>query len=111
MFKQTTQGAINIVSGDDVLNEETVESAASVTRDCIHNGQPRLVFNLENVPLIDSDGLAFLLDTRDECAGRGGTLKLAAPNALCTDILKVTGIDSQLEIFDDVVKAAGSFVQ
>ena len=111
MFQLTKQGAIDIVSGDDVLNFQTVEDASEAVLECVNVGQPRLVFNLEKVPLIDSEGLDFLLDTRDLCANRGGVFKLAGPNTLCRDILKITGINSQLEVFDDVIMAAGSFVQ
>lgn len=109
MFKQSLQGAITVLSGDDVLNEETIESATAVTQRCLNQGQPRIVINMEQIPLMDSVGLEFLLETRDQCVERGGVLKLAAPNALCKDILKITGIDEELEVFDDAVLAAGSF--
>lgn len=111
MFQHTKQGAVTILSGDDVLADEFVEDAANTVLECMTNGQPRLVFNMEKIPLIDSEGLNFLIETRDMCATRGGAFKLASPNSLCRDILRITGTDSQLEVFKDSIQASGSFAQ
>lgn len=78
---------------------------------CLENGQPRVVFDLSGIPLIDSAGLESLLDARDLCQKRGGTMVLARPNPLCRDILRVNGFDKELQIFDDSVKAMGSFAR
>jgi len=111
MFQHSKQGAIDIISGDEVLDRSTIEDVLELIEKCMVLGQPKLVFNLEKVPLIDSQGLGFLLETRDQCSERGGTFKLAAPNKLGKDILRITGIDEEIEIFDDVIAAAGSFGQ
>ena len=52
-----------------------------------------------------------LLDALDSCGERGGTMRLAAPNSLCRDIFKVTGVSEQFEIFDNTVTAIGSFAR
>ena len=111
MFKIKKQGAVDILTGDEILNEETVDEIASVIDDCMNQGQPQIIFDLKKIPLINSKGLEFLLDTQDLCTRKGGAFKLAAPNALCNDILKITGIVEQFELFDDAISAAGSFVQ
>ncbi len=111
MFRHSKQGAIDIVSSDDVLDLETIDDALSVVEKCLVVGQPKLVFNLEKVPLIDSKGLSFLLETRDQCARRGGSFKLAHPNKLCKDILRITGVQEEIEVFDNVIVASGSFGQ
>ena len=111
MFKQTKQGTIDIISGDDVLDRDTIEEALTLVEKCLSNGQPKIIFNLNETPLIDSEGLGFLLETRDQCTLRGGLFKLAAPSKLCRDILKITGIQEEIEIYDDLVTASGSFVQ
>ncbi len=73
--------------------------------------QPRVVVDLSSVPLMDSLGLDALLDARDRCQTLGGAFVLARPNALCRDILRINGIDKEINVYDDVVKALGSFAR
>ena len=60
---------------------------------------------------MDSVGLEALLEARDRCQKLGGSIVLARPNALCRDILRINGIDKELNIYDDAVKAVGSFAR
>ena len=109
MFEIARQGAVDVIRGREPLNSETIESVRSLIKQCLATGQPRVVLDLQHVPLIDSAGLETLLDSRDECVRRAGTMHLATPNRLCRDILRVTGLDTQFVIFDDVLSAVGSF--
>lgn len=111
MFQHSKQGSIDVITGDDVLDRETIEDALEIVEKCLVKGQPKIVLNLEKVPLIDSQGLSFLLEARDQCTVRGGSFKIAAPNNLCTDILRITGIQEEIEVYKDCVTASGSFVQ
>jgi anti-sigma B factor antagonist len=111
MFERRKWGAVDAVRGDVPLNQENVQALSSVIDDCCRQGQPRIVIDLERIPLIDSAGLELLLDVRDRCLQRGGLLKLAAPKALCRDILTVTGLTEQIEVLSDAVTAVGSFAQ
>lgn len=111
MFARSKQGAVDVVAGDDPLNAEYIKDVSQLFDECISEGQPRIIFDLTHVPLIDSCGLELLLDVHDRCMQRGGLLQLVAPNALCQDILSVTDIASQFEVFGDIVEAAGSFAQ
>ncbi len=111
MFTRSRQGAVDVISGTDPLNVDHVEDASTVVDECLAAGQPRLVLDLREIPLLDSAGLEFLLEVRDRCIERGGQLQLAAPNVLCRDILEVTGVTSDFELFSDAVEAAGSFAQ
>ncbi len=111
MWEKTRQGAVDIVSGSESL---TIENAAGLRRlfeDCITAGQPKLVFDCCQVPLIDSAGLELLLDMRDACQRRGGQFQLAGVNALVADILQASGLVCLFEIHGDAVAAAGSFAQ
>ena len=111
MFKHTQQGAVDLISGDDPIDAQNLEALQKVLDGCVRNGQPRIVLDLESVPLLDSVGLEFLLDTLDACTDRGGTLRIAAPNGLCRDIFKVTGVSEQFEFFENTLSALGSFAQ
>ena len=111
MFGKSKQGAVDVISGSDALNAETIDIARKIIDSCTLKGRPSLVFDLQHVPLIDSAGLELLLETREACLGRGGLMQIAGLNPLCRDILRVTGHDNSFEIFDDVVSAVGSFAR
>lgn len=111
MFESSKQGAVHVVSGDCPLNVEGVTNARRVFEECLGKGQPRVVFQMNGVALLDSAGLVLLLDIRDACLRRGGALQLAAPNPLCRDILRATGLAQQFTVYDDAISAVGSFAQ
>ena len=111
MFERATQGVVDVIRGDSPLNAERVPEVAGLLRECSRNGQPYVVLDLEDVPLIDSAGLELLLDVKEEYALLGGALKLASPNPLCKEILVVTGLDENFEIHDETLSAVGSFVR
>ncbi|MHB8902855.1 MAG: STAS domain-containing protein [Thermoguttaceae bacterium] len=111
MFEREKQGTVHIVRGDAPLNVKSVDEVSALLEQCLVDGLPRIVFDLRKVPLIDSAGIELLLDCRDRCQRCGGDLKLAAPNRLCEDILFVTGVDQDVEILPEVLKAVGSFVR
>ena len=111
MFTLQKQGAVKVIAGHQVLNRDTVADALRVCDEALAQGQPRLVFDLQSVPLIDSAGLELLLDVRDRCSKRGGALHLAGPTSLCSDILVATQVASKFAIFDDALSAVGSFAQ
>ena len=111
MFTLHKQGAVKLIAGHQVLNRDTVADARRVCEEALAQGQPRIVFDLQGVPLIDSAGIELLLDVRDRCASRGGALHLAGPTTLCSDILVATQVARQFAIFDDSLAAVGSFAQ
>jgi anti-anti-sigma factor len=111
MFERARQGAVDVIFGATPLNRESAPQVAELLEQCLQSGQPRAVFDLEQVPLLDSAGLEALVDAQDTFAVRGGSLKLARPNALCNEILTVTGVARRFEVFADTLSAVGSFAQ
>lgn len=111
MFARTRQGAVDVVYGDDPLSADHVPQVARLLAECGADGQPRVVLDLDRVPLIDSAGLEMLLDVQEDFLRRGGTLKLAVRSPLCREILSVTGVGSHFEVFPEAASAVASFVQ
>lgn len=111
MFKQSKQGAINVIGGPLPLSGESLDLLDHAFAECLTEGQPRAVLDMRAVPLIDSAGLERLLDLRDQFERKTGALKIAGPNPLCQDILSVTGVASYFEVFPEVSQAVGSFIQ
>jgi len=111
MFERLKQGAVDVIRGNDPLNVEHVEEASRLLDQCVRDGQPYVVLDLEKVTLIDSAGLELLLDFKEAFEAVGGVLKLAAANPLCEEILSITGIDRDFEIFPEALSAVGSFAR
>ena len=111
MFSLRSQGAVRVIAGDQALTADSAAEAARLCDEALAQGQPRVVFDLQRIPLIDSAGLELLLDVGDRCTNRGGALHLAAPNALCQDILRATLLTDRFTIFRDALSAVGSFAQ
>jgi anti-sigma B factor antagonist len=111
MYPCKRNGAVDTISGTLPLTRDHQSSFITAVEGCFGNGQPRIVFDLIGIPLIDSTGLESLLDARDLCQKQGGSIVLARPNPLCRDILRINGIDKELQIFEDSVKAMGSFAR
>jgi anti-sigma B factor antagonist len=111
MFQRTHQGAVAVLAGAAPLNQETADQMRTLLRGCLAGGQPMAVLDLEKVSLIDSAGLEVLVDAQEEFLWRGGTIKLAAPNPLCRDILHVSGLDKRFEVYPETRSAVGSFLK
>lgn len=111
MFERTRQGAVDILRGDLALNADSVPRVQDLFAQCCHAGVPRIVFDLEQIPLIDSAGLEWLLAAQDELQKRGSSLRLAVGNSLCREILHLTGVDESFEIYNNPSLAVSSFVQ
>ena len=110
MFRRVRQGAVHIISGNSPLNHENAEYLMNAVTQCFTEGSPRAVFDMQDVPLIDGAGLEKLLDVHELFESRSGTFKLSGPNALCRDILNVTGVANKFEIFRELKTAVGSFL-
>ena len=109
-MQHTKQGSVDVLDVPGPLTKDTVNSfVESVQLHCYGQGQPRTVLNLQDATLLDSCGLEALLNMRDEFESRGGSIKLASANSLCWDILTISGLIHEFEVFDTVNRAVGSF--
>lgn len=111
MYPCKRSGSIDTISGSQPLTRDHQASFLNAIEGCFGNGQPRIVFDMSLIPLIDSVGLDTMLEARDRCHKLGGSLVVARPNPLCSDILRINGIDKEINIYEDVVKAMGSFAR
>lgn len=110
MFRRSRQGAVSIIAGSSALNGESAEYLTNAMEQCCGEGPPRIVLDMSEIPLIDSAGLESLLTIQESIEARSGMIKLAGPNALCRDILSVTGVSNHFEIHREVKAAVGSFL-
>lgn len=109
MFRRSTHSGVELIHPAVPLVRDAQADFDETVAACLEAGNGRVVFDLREVSLIDSVGLEGLVHLQEQCLRRGGALKLAGPSNLCSDVLHVTGVDEQIEIFPDPVAAVGSF--
>jgi anti-sigma B factor antagonist len=69
----------------------------------------RVVLDLDATEMLDSQGLAALLNVQDKLRDEGGEAKIAMTNSTNRKIFEITRLDQHLEVFDSVIDAVKSF--
>ncbi len=111
MLNVKPQGAVDVVQLSGPLNHENADRLVETVQSGLAEGQPMVVLDMSDVPLMDSAGLEALMDVHDAVLLKGGAVKLAAPTQLCAEVLHVTGVAGHFETYKEVKLAVGSFVQ
>jgi anti-sigma B factor antagonist len=103
--------SVNVVSLDGALNARSAEDAKQTFRDLVEQGVTQVIVDLENVPFIDSSGLAALVSGLKTLGGEAANLKLASPQSQARLLFELTMFDRVFEIHDSVDDALNSLDQ
>ena len=95
------KGKMTLGEGDELLKDKI--------NSLIHQGQKKLLLNLEGVPYIDSAGLGEIVRTYTTVSRQGGNLKLVNLTKRITDLLSITKLLTVFETFDSEKDAVASF--
>jgi len=95
------KGKMTLGEGDELLKDKI--------NSLIHQGQRKLLLNLEGVPYIDSAGLGEIVRTYTTVSRQGGSLKLVNLTKRITDLLSITKLLTVFETFDSEQEAIASF--
>ena len=95
------KGKMTLGEGDELLKDKI--------NSLIHQGQKKLLLNLEGVPYIDSAGLGEIVRTYTTVSRQGGNLKLVNLTKRITDLLSITKLLTVFETFDSENEAVRSF--
>jgi anti-sigma B factor antagonist len=98
------QAAVLEVSGD--LDITTSSALTERLLGLVHDGERRVVIDLEGVRFIDSSGLAALVLGRNEAHQQGTTLALVTTNSGTRKLLTISQLDEVLPLFTSVDEAA-----
>jgi anti-sigma B factor antagonist len=102
---------VNVVSLNGALNARSAEEAKQAFRNLVEQGVTKVVVNLQDVPFIDSSGLAALVSGLKTLGGEASNLKLAAPQSQARLLFELTMFDRVFEIHDTVDDALNSMNQ
>jgi anti-sigma B factor antagonist len=95
------KGKMTLGEGDELLKDKI--------NSLIHQGQKKLLLNLEAVPYIDSAGLGEIVRTYTTVSRQGGNLKLVNLTKRITDLLSITKLLTVFETFESEADALKSF--
>ncbi len=108
--EQKQVGTVDIVKPAGPLTEEDSANMVEALYSRLASANPRLVMDLSAVPYLDSHGLEVLLDVARELRQRGLSCKLAMVTGTCREILDLTEMLGEFEVFDEIEDAVRSFV-
>jgi anti-sigma B factor antagonist len=94
---------------DGTLNAGSADEVKGHFREVVGNGIRRVVLDLEDVPFIDSSGLAALVSGLKTLNEEKGALKLASLQSQADLLFKLTMFDKVFDIHDDADSALASF--
>jgi len=103
-------GVAHYLTPDGPLVRDNVAAFTARVEEARGAGGTRLVVDLRHVPFFDSAGLECLLDLADRLREAGGSLRLANANALCREVLALTGIDEKIPVHDNLAGVGRSFL-
>ena len=86
-----------------------VDQFKSVVENLAAQGDVRVVVNLSQIVMADSSGIGALVRAQSSMKPKGGAVKLVAPSRLVLQTLKILGLLSVFELYDDDDSAIASF--
>lgn len=95
------RGQLRMGAGVDGL-QQTMEEAFA-------NGDPRLVLDLTDVPMIDSSGIGLLVRYLASAKKNGGNLKLVQPCKFVLQTLRLVGVLNLFEVHNSEDAAVESY--
>lgn len=104
-----TVGSVSIIKASASLSGEGLNQCRQSLDDCLAQRRALIILDLSDSPLINSQGLEFIVSSQEKCLARGGKLVLAAPQPLCQEVLYITGADQCVSVFENIRAALGDF--
>ena len=80
-----------------------------VIRDFAARGQKNIVLNLRDVAYIDSSGIGDLVGSATTVRKQAGDLKIVNPGMVVQKLLRVTRVDTVIEVKPDEASALAAF--
>ena len=105
MCQVNKRGSVTTVRVDTALDAMQWETVENRLAEHLRTGVPEVIFDLTEVPLIDSAGLEGLIRLDRTCSARGGRVSLCGAGELCSDILRITGVMDRIETFETLTAA------
>jgi anti-sigma B factor antagonist len=100
---------VDLVTVAGRIDSSNASELDEALKGLLNAGRYNIVLDLSGVDYMSSAGLRSLVATVRECKRRSGDLRLTQPSERVADVLKLAGLDSVFQVFDDSTTAVGSF--
>lgn len=113
--RQARGVAILELSGRITLGETITSGSGSgmtlheLVRDVLTQGHKNILLNIRDVSYVDSSGIGELFSSFTTVRNQGGVLKLSNPNERVRNLLKLTMLNTVIEVAEDESTAVQSF--
>lgn len=108
-FDWEVQGVLIVhLQGSITLGEDT-RRLRELIHKMLDEGKRKIVFNMADVPYLDSSGLGELIAAHLTAKNRGGRLKLMKLSPRVQDLVQLTKVHRVFEVFTDEESAVRSF--
>jgi anti-anti-sigma factor len=78
-------------------------------RDLLKENQRKIIFDLSGITMLDSTGVGIIVMCHAKAKKAGGTLRIAGPNGMVEETLKMTSVDKIMPFFPTVGGASENF--
>ncbi|MDY7107431.1 MAG: STAS domain-containing protein [Planctomycetota bacterium] len=109
-IKEQKHGAVLVLRPEGPLVREDGEALKTRALEAIRRNFGRVVIDGSSVSYVDSGGLEALLDLNEELATGGRCLKLCALTETVREVLDLTELAPQFDLYEDPNIAVRSFV-
>ncbi len=103
-------GSVTVLAPREPIAQSEVEEFGVLFDEHRRKSGGRLVLDFSQVPYLDSRGVEVLWDVADRQREAGQATRIAAVPELCREILELTGLAEQLDLFDTPESAVRSFL-
>lgn len=108
--QQPLEGDIILVRLSGRLDARSSPEVRAVLRELIENGQSKIVVDLEQVPFIDSSGLASLVSGLRLAREKGGDIALSGAQSQAQVVFRLTMLDRVFSIHPSPEEAKQALV-
>ncbi len=113
-IRQARQVTIIDLGGQISVEQPTAERASGsglheLVRDLVKSGHKEILINLRDVSRVDSSGIGELFACFTTISNQGGTLKLTQPVERVENVLRLTKLDTVVDVIRDESAAVQLF--
>lgn len=98
-------GHHTVITLKEPVNHQNCKELEASVLDAIGESRRPIILECKGVSYLDSAALEMLLQLQDAIKERGSQVKLVGLNALCRDIMMVTLLINQFNIYSNVPEA------
>ena len=109
-IKEQKQGAVTVLRPQGPLAQDDADVMKERALDAIKRNFGRVVIDGASISYVDSRGLEALQDVNDEMSASGRSLKLCGLNETVREVLDLTELAPQFDLYEDTNTAVRSFL-